>query len=133
MHINTSREDEFVALTCARGWLLTVQKQDGQQSGTVLDQRDELFIVHVCSPKASGGKKDNWKAGGALMHSMEVSKLLQNFRRMQCWQCHEHPRPLGMRTTGPFLHVICFAVSTHLSSTRHTHVKPCLSESIAYY
>lgn len=48
------------------------QKQEGQASGAVLDPRDELFIVHVSSPKGGGGKKHDWRAGGALMHSMEV-------------------------------------------------------------
>ena len=48
------------------------QKQEGQASGAVLDSRDELFIVHVSSPKGGGGKKHDWRAGGALMHSMEV-------------------------------------------------------------
>mmetsp|Transcript_7729 Transcript_7729/g.22888 ORF Transcript_7729/g.22888 Transcript_7729/m.22888 type:complete len:512 (+) Transcript_7729:237-1772(+) len=66
-----SRESTLYSWTYTKQYIL--RKQDGQQSGTVLDQRDELFIVHVCSPKASGGKKDNWKAGGALMHSMEDS------------------------------------------------------------
>ena len=38
-----------------------------------LDPSDELFIVHVASPKGTGKKSASaWEAGGPLMHSLQV-------------------------------------------------------------
>lgn len=39
--------------------------------GAVL--RDQLYIVHVHSPKQGGNRKSTWQAGGALMHSLQDS------------------------------------------------------------
>ncbi len=39
-----------------------------------LDPSDELFIVHVASPKGIGKKSAiSWETGGPLVHSLQVS------------------------------------------------------------
>lgn len=56
--------------------IAAAQTRDWLDRGQMLEEAHHLFIVHVSSPKGSGNsKKSDWKAGGALAHSLEVTLL----------------------------------------------------------